>query len=143
MAQLETWEDVEAHLSASFRAETPGPRWVRLLWSFPTADGPPLVQAVEVTAIESEGRAWVRLLAAVVQRAQVDAERALRRNYHQVVGSLALVEDLVYLRHDLALPIRDSAELDRAVASLPRDAAVLRRDGALAPAAIAFPGYSD
>ncbi len=143
MAVLESWDDVAAHLRAGFSVETPGERWLRLLWSYPTPDGQPLIQAVEVTVVENDGRARVRLLAGVAPRTQVDAERALRRNYEQVVGSLALVEDLLYLRHDLALPIHDSAELDRAVTSLPRDAAVLRRGGTLAPPPVGFPGYSD
>ncbi len=132
MAQLDTWGEVQAYVHERLNVAESGLSYLRVMWSFPATGQAPVMQALEILPLDAPGGPWLRLLAVVAARDEVDLERALRHNHELVVGSLALHGDLVVLRHDVQLPLACEA-LDAALATLPFEAAKLRHLGTLAP----------
>jgi hypothetical protein len=122
---LADWNALLNHVARHYEVARRGDDWLQLVWTFPTDEGEPLAQVLEITRAQALGGTFVRLLARVVDRRALDANAALRLNFSLVVGHLAHHDDAVVLMHYLPLPAA-AGELDRALELVPHEAARLR-----------------
>jgi hypothetical protein len=124
---LASWDETENFVAKRYVVAERGGRHLGLRWTFPaeSGDGEPTSQWSEVTLVEGFGRAFVRIISVIAGQHDLDAAGLLRRNYELLIGSIALVGQLLVVRHAIVLPAAPE-ELDVAIRFVPHEAARLR-----------------
>lgn len=122
---MPTWDELQAHLRATYSVVRDDPEAIALSWSFSVGDHQH-VQGVGLAPIVVDGRPWVTLIADLFPEASMPPRTALLYQDRLPFGALVLRDGVFLVRHGLPLDALSLVELDWTIRLLVREASWLR-----------------
>src|SRR5580765_2387967 len=121
---MASWDEVRAHVKATFAVVRDAPDGIAMSWKLALA-GHELVQGVGIAPITIEGRSWLTMIADLCTEAELPLRTALLYQDRLPIGAIVLRKEMFLLKHNLPLDT-GYEELDFRIRVLAHEAARLR-----------------
>ena len=139
---MASWDDVRAHLRATFAVVRDSPDGIAMSWKLALA-GHELVQGVGIAPIAIEARPWLTMIADLCTESELPLRTALLYQDRLPIGAIVLRKDTFLMKHNLPLET-PYEELDFRIRLLAHEAARLRLNlKARTPAGDPFGNYAE